>query len=131
MIKRLQEGGPRRFAILDTRHFYVDEPPNDVPPEDYNYDLPEAVEWELVVEAIEKLKRREAFVRPVYDMEQNRRVPGETKVITPSDILIVEGPLILWNEKVRQHLDLKVFIDADRDVAFSRRIMSKLEPLKL
>ena len=48
-------------------------------------------------------------------------------MITPSDIVIIEGPLILWHEGVRKELDLKVFIDADRDVSLSRRIMSKLE----
>lgn len=79
------------------------------------------------MEGILKLKKREGFERPVYDMRKNRRVKGETKIITPSDIVIVEGPLILWHEGVRNQLDLKVFIDVDRDVSFSRRIMSKLE----
>lgn len=73
----------------------MDEPP--ISPEEYNYDLPEAVEWDLFISAIEQLRRREAFERPVYDKEQNRRIKGETKTITPSDIVIVEGPLVLWN----------------------------------
>lgn len=64
-------------------------------------------------------------------MKENRRVKGEYKTITPSDIVIIEGPLILYHEGVRSLIDLKVYIDADRDVSLSRRIMSKLESSKL
>ena len=59
---------------------------------------------------------------PVYDQHYKIR-KEETKRVYPTDVIIIEGHLIFNNEKLKELINLKVFIDTDDDVRLSRRVM--------
>ncbi len=87
-----------------------------------NYDRPDAIEFELMVEHVQALKDGKAIEQPTYSFisctRQEVFVPVE-----PRHVLIIEGILCLANEKLRDLMDVKVFVDCDSDVRLSRVIM--------
>lgn len=86
-----------------------------------NYDHPQAFETELLIEHLQKLKNDEEVLCPIYDFTQHDR-SQKTQRIFPKPIIVLDGILILENEKLRKLLDIKVFVDTDADVRILRRI---------
>lgn len=87
-----------------------------------NYDHPDALETELLVEHLRLLKEGKPIECPVYDFAQHNR-SDKTTVIYPSKIILVEGILILADERLRDIFDIKVFVEADADERILRRIV--------
>lgn len=79
-----------------------------------NFDHPNAVEFDLLVEHINKLKKGEEINMPIYSYLMCTR-SAETIPIKPKKVIIVEGILIFTNPKLRNICDIKVFVDADAD----------------
>lgn len=86
-----------------------------------NYDHPDAFDTELMIEHLTKLKNGEAVECPTYDYTQHTRAKATVK-IEPSSVIIVEGILIFQNEKLRDLMDIKIFVDTDADERILRRI---------
>ncbi len=86
-----------------------------------NYDHPLAFDTDLLAEHLEKLRRYEAIEKPVYDYEQFTR-SSETIHQEPRDVIILEGILILDDKRLRDLMDIKVFVDTDDDIRIIRRI---------
>lgn len=86
-----------------------------------NYDHPFAFDTALLIEHVEKLRANEAVPQPVYSFITHSRLPDALRV-EPRACVIVEGILILEDERLRQLLDIKVFVDTDDDVRFIRRL---------
>jgi uridine kinase len=86
-----------------------------------NYDHPLAFDYDLLYEHIEKLMRYEPIDKPIYDFALHTRAP-ETVHLEPKDVIIIEGILILDDEKLRNLMDIKIFVDTDADVRILRRI---------
>jgi uridine kinase len=86
-----------------------------------NYDHPDALETELLVEHLRDLRAGAAVDVPVYDFSQHLRLK-ETERADPRSVIIVDGILILWHLELRQLMDVKVFVDTDPDVRFIRRL---------
>lgn len=98
---------------------------NDVPFEErkkVNYDSPESLETDLMIEHILKLKNGESVECPVYDYTVHNR-SDKTVTIHPSKVLIVEGILALADERLRNLIDMKVFVEADADERILRRVV--------
>lgn len=87
-----------------------------------NYDHPDAFETELLVEHIQKLKNGEAVDCPVYDYSKHNR-SGDTVKILPGKIILIEGILVLQDKRLRDLLDLKIFVEADADERILRRVL--------
>lgn len=85
-----------------------------------NYDHPDALETDLLIEHIKMLKAGEAVDCPVYDFAIHNR-STETVRVYPSRILIVEGILVLQDQRLRDLLDIKVYVEADADERILRR----------
>lgn len=85
-----------------------------------NYDVPDALDTDLLVEHIRMLKRGETIQCPVYDFAQHNRSDDYVE-IKPSRIVIVEGILVLYDERLRDLFDIKIFVDADADERILRR----------
>eukprot|EP00331_Platyophrya_macrostoma_P006100 CAMPEP_0176433764 /NCGR_PEP_ID=MMETSP0127-20121128/16237_1 /TAXON_ID=938130 /ORGANISM="Platyophrya macrostoma, Strain WH" /LENGTH=301 /DNA_ID=CAMNT_0017816295 /DNA_START=42 /DNA_END=947 /DNA_ORIENTATION=+ len=120
MVKIL---GKDNVTVLNQENFYKNLP-QDVPDRsDYNFDDPEATDWELMNEALECLvDKRAPFFSPLYDLRtENRR--EERVRLDPKPVIIIEGLLILHHEKIRNKIDLKLYIDTDEDIRLSRRIL--------
>lgn len=86
-----------------------------------NYDHPLAFDHALLVQHIERLRNNEPVDQPVYSFITHSRLPDALRV-EPRPCVIVEGILILEDERLRQLLDIKVFVDTDADVRFIRRL---------
>ena len=91
-----------------------------------NYDEPAALETDLMVRHLEKLRQGEAIECPVYDFSQHNR-SNKTTTIIPKRVIIVEGILIFENEDLRNLMDIRIFMDTDADVRLGRRILRDVE----
>ena len=79
-----------------------------------NYDHPDSLETDLLVEHLKELKDGRAIECPVYDYSQHNR-SNEIIKIEPRPIILVEGILLLADERIRDLLDIKVYVEADAD----------------
>jgi uridine kinase len=86
-----------------------------------NYDHPNSLETKLLINHIKQLVNWEAVHVPVYDFTEHRRT-SEIVVVEPSPIILVDGILIFTRRKLRDLMDIKVFVDTDADVRFIRRL---------
>lgn len=86
-----------------------------------NFDEPASIEWPLLVRHIEALKRGETIEMPTYSYLTCTRQP-ETVTVSPREVVIVEGILVLTDPVLRKMLDVKVFVDAEADERLIRVI---------
>lgn len=86
-----------------------------------NYDHPDSIELELLVEHLQALRNGQAIERPIYDFETHTRT-DETYLIAPEPAVIVEGILLLADPDLRDCFDVRVYIDTEPDVRLMRRI---------
>ena len=87
-----------------------------------NYDHPMAFDNDLLVEHLKSLINGEAIEKPSYDFTVHNRAK-ETTTVDPRDIILVEGILILEDERIRDLLDIKVYVDTDADIRILRRLV--------
>lgn len=114
--------GPERVALLSQDAYYHD--PSHLPLEKralINYDHPQAYDGELLVSHLDALKRGERVPKLGYDFVAHARVVLDS-YLEPTPIVLLEGILILEDERIRDRLDIKIFIDADSDVRVLRRL---------
>ena len=91
-----------------------------------NFDHPNAIDFDLLIDHIKELKSGNSIHQPVYSFElHNRSV--ETVLTFPKKVLIVEGILIYTNKEVRDLIDIKVFVHADSDERLIRRLKRDLK----
>lgn len=90
-----------------------------------NYDHPFAFDTPLLIEHLKKLQEGEAIAKPVYSFVEHTRLP-ETKFVPSRRVVILEGILILEDQRIRDLLDIKVYVDTDPDVRIIRRIQRDL-----
>ena len=86
-----------------------------------NYDHPSSMDRDLLIQHLKDLKNGIAVDVPVYSYVDHTRT-GETKHFTPKRIVILEGILLLTDERVRQLADISVFVDTPLDICFIRRL---------
>ncbi|CUN65303.1 uridine kinase [Clostridium sp. NSJ-49] len=87
-----------------------------------NYDHPMAFDNDLLVEHLKSLINGDSIEKPSYDFTVHNRAK-ETTTIAPRDIILVEGILILEDERIRDLLDIKVYVDTDADIRILRRLV--------
>jgi uridine kinase len=86
-----------------------------------NFDHPDAVDNELLINHLKKLHAGEAVELPIYDFRTHSRLPATTR-IEPKPIVIVEGILIFAEPRLLEQMDIKVFVDTPDDIRFIRRL---------
>lgn len=87
-----------------------------------NYDHPRAFDNDLLIKHLRDLINGIAINKPIYDFSNHNRAK-ETVRIDPKDIIIVEGILVLEDERLRELLDIKVYVDTDADIRILRRLI--------
>lgn len=85
-----------------------------------NYDHPDALETDLLVRHIQELKAGKVIYSPTYDYSQHNR-SDKTIRVEPRGILLVEGILVLQDPRLRELLDIKIYVEADADERILRR----------
>ena len=86
-----------------------------------NYDHPNALDTDLLVEHIKQLKEGKSIMHPTYDFAQHQR-NKEWQRMDSADIIIVEGILLFTSPELCDLCDVKLFVDTDADVRFIRRL---------
>lgn len=86
-----------------------------------NYDHPDAFDWELLDRHLAALTAGDTVPVPVYDYAQHDR-SNEVRHVRPARIVVVEGILVLYEPKLRDRFDLRVYIDTDADIRLIRRL---------
>ncbi|MDT4955316.1 MAG: uridine kinase [Acidobacteriota bacterium] len=86
-----------------------------------NFDHPDALDNDLLVHHIRKLKAGGSVELPIYDFKTHTRL-NETVLIEPKPIVIVEGILIYVDARLLEQMDIKVFVDTPDDIRFIRRL---------
>jgi uridine kinase len=120
--KIIEQFFAKEVALISQDSYYFDN--SDISLEERrkkNFDHPDSVEFELLTDHVEKLRNGMAVEEPVYSFITCTRQP-QTRTIEPRKVLIVEGILILTNERLRDLMDIKVFVDCDSDIRLSRVI---------
>lgn len=116
-----------RVAILQHDNYYRDRPDLDYEARSrLNFDHPDSLETELLIEHLAALGRGEAVDVPVYDFASHRR-SEESLRVEPRRVIVVEGILVFVERRLREHLDLKLFVDTPADIRVFRRIRRDLE----
>lgn len=87
-----------------------------------NFDHPEAFDWDLLIDHIERLKQGLSVEVPIYNFKFNKRENSQTNPIGPCKILILEGIFSLFDKDIRNLLDIKCFLQVDADIRFTRRL---------
>lgn len=87
-----------------------------------NYDYPGAFDYDLFYKDLLKLLEGKTIAMPIYDYNIHTR-SKETIDVKPTRIILIEGILVLYDERIRSITDTKVFVDADSDVRLQRRIL--------
>ena len=91
-----------------------------------NYDHPKAFDNDLMLEHLQALARGESIEKPIYDFAEHNR-SKETVTVEPKRIIIVEGILVLEDPRIREILDIKVYVDTDSDIRILRRLVRDIE----
>lgn len=118
----LNSVGSDRIAFIPHDAYYRDL--SKLPPNQrklVNFDHPNSLESELLIEHIEKLKKWEVVELPIYDFTTHSRT-NKTIVVEPQFVIVVEGILIFAEPKLRKLFDVKIFVDTDDDIRFIRRL---------
>jgi uridine kinase len=111
-----------RVEIVHHDSYYLDH--NHLSPAErnrINYDHPAAFETELLIRHLDALKAGECVEQPRYDYETHTRLPQGTPT-GPANILLLEGILVLESAELRRRMDIRIYIDADPDERFIRRL---------
>jgi uridine kinase len=128
VVRRIVDAiGPADVVVIHHDAYYRDGSHLD-PAEraGMNYDHPDALETDLLVRHLAALLDGECVEVPVYDFATHLRL-GVTVRAEPRPVIILDGILILWDGRLRELMDVKVFVDADADVRLGRRLRRDME----
>ncbi|GAD99935.1 uridine kinase, partial [Paecilomyces variotii No. 5] len=89
---------------------------------DYDFDSPDSIDFDVLVNTLRDLKQGKKANIPVYSFADHQRQPHTTALYSPH-VLILEGILALYDPRILDMLDVKIFVEADMDVCLGRRIM--------
>ena len=120
-IIKLLENNLKGYPIcsISMTNYYKDLSKDD--PEKDNYIRPEAIDFDLLLSDLAKMRNKETCEIPIYDFNTMTRTK-ETRKIESCQIIIVEGLFCFYDHKVRNLMDLKIFIDTDSDIRLARTI---------
>ena len=122
LVKNLLEKFSGHITVISHDNYYKEH--SDMTYEQrclINYDEPAAFETELMVAQLEQLRQGKPIQCPVYDFTVHNR-SDQVTTIQPEKVIIVEGILIFADERLRDLMDVKIFVDTDADIRILRRL---------
>ena len=123
VVKTITEQLKERVTVIPQDAYYKDLSHYSAQQKrDHNFDHPDSIDFELLCEQLQQLKDGKSVEQPVYSYITCSRSKEETVTVHPADVIIVEGILIFTCEKVREQMDIKLFVDADDDDRLMRVI---------
>jgi uridine kinase len=124
ILEALPEG---RGVLLQQDHYYRSQ--SHLPEAEranVNYDHPDALELDLLCNHLDALRTGQAILRPTYDFTIHDRLKAGVPV-TPAAIIVVEGILVLADDRLRSRFEVKLYVDTDPDIRVIRRIRRDIE----
>ena len=118
----LERVGTQRIALLPHDAYYKDL--SNLPPNQrtqINFDHPNSLDTDLLIQHVRQLKTGQAVELPVYDFTKHARTL-QTRRVLPQPVILVEGILIFADVILREMFDVKIFVDTDADIRFIRRL---------
>ena len=120
--KITQESGIKEICYLSSDSYYKDNSKLEFEKRDkLNYDTPEAIDFNLLINHISALKKGLEINVPNYCFSTHLRLKN-TSLFSPKKILIIEGILILTNKELRESINYNIFLDCPRNIRFERRL---------
>lgn len=121
IVKELQN---KRVATLSLDSFYKPPTPEQLANiQNFNFDHPDAFDWELLAEQLDLLSKAKTATIPVYDFKTHSRTSEVTQIHGAiSDVIIIEGILLFHKKEIVDLLDMKLFVDTDADIRLARRV---------
>jgi uridine kinase len=118
----LDKVGAEHIALLPHDAYYKNL--SHLPPDhraQINYDHPNSLETELLIQHIKQLKKGDSIELPIYDFKVHTRT-DQTIHVEPKPVILVEGILIFVEPELREMFDIKIYVDTDADIRFIRRL---------
>ena len=123
VVRKIVEALPPHYvAVVPLDSYYNDT--TEMTDEDrkaINFDHPDAFDWKLLIKQVNELRHGNAVEQPTYSYILCNRLP-ETVHVEPKPVIIIEGIMTLINQRLRDMMDLKIFVDCDSDERLIRNI---------
>lgn len=123
VVKKIVEALPPHYVSVVPLDSYYNDTSHMTEEERHaiNFDHPDAFDWKLLTKQVNQLRKGEAIEQPTYSYILCNRL-SETVHVEPKPVIIIEGIMTLLNKKLRDMMDLKIFVDADSDERLIRNI---------
>ena len=123
VVKKIVEALPPHYVAVVPLDSYYNDTTEMTEEERHaiNFDHPDAFDWKLLIKQVNELRKGNAIEQPTYSYLRCNRLP-ETIHVEPKPVIIIEGIMTLLNKKLRDMMDLKIFVDADSDERLIRNI---------
>ena len=123
VVKKIVEALPPHYVAVVPLDSYYNDTTEMTEEERHaiNFDHPDAFDWKLLIKQVNELRKGNAIEQPTYSYIKCNRLP-ETIHVEPKPVIIIEGLMTLLNKKLRDMMDLKIFVDADSDERLIRNI---------
>ncbi|HEY0880024.1 MAG TPA: uridine kinase [Archangium sp.] len=122
VARKIHEAFASRVAFIDQDSYY--RPLDHLSLEqrrEVNFDHPDAFDSDLLVEHVKSLKAGKAVEKPHYDFVTSTR-QQRTATVSPADLILIEGILVLHMEQLRREMDVRIFVETEDDVRIIRRL---------
>ena len=123
VVRKIVEALPPHYvAVVPLDCYYNDTTEmTDEERKAINFDHPDAFDWKLLIKQVNELRHGNAVEQPTYSYILCNRLP-ETVHVEPKPVIIIEGIMTLINKRLRDMMDLKIFVDCDSDERLIRNI---------
>ncbi len=123
VVRKIVEALPPNYVAVVPQDSYYNDTTGmtDEERKAINFDHPDAFDWKLLIQHISDLRQGKSIEQPTYSYILSNRLP-ETIHVEPKPVIIVEGIMALVNRRLRDMMDLKIFVDADSDIRLIRNI---------
>lgn len=123
VVKKIVEALPPHYVAVVPLDSYYNDTTEMTEEERHaiNFDHPDAFDWKLLIKQVNELRKGNAIEQPTYSYIKCNRLL-ETIHVEPKPVIIIEGIMTLLNKKLRDMMDLKIFVDADSDERLIRNI---------
>ena len=123
VVKKIVEALPPHYvAVVPLDSYYNDTTAlTDEERKAINFDHPDAFDWKLLIRQVNELRQGHAIEQPTYSYLLSNRLP-DTIHVEPKPVIIIEGIMTLHYKRLRDMMDLKIFVDTDNDVRLIRNI---------
>ncbi len=121
VVKRIMEANPNSEIVAQDNYYKSAPFINNSNITAFNFDHPDAFDMDMMVENLTDLKNGKECMMPQYDFVKHER-KSEYKRILPHKIIVVDGLMIFYEKRIRDLLDLKLYVDTPADIRFIRRL---------